>query len=127
MAVENGRSRDKSMDEASTSKSQEVEEKSSTGNGDQQKQEKSEGDEETKTVPFIKLFSFADSKDIFLMILGTVGAIGNGASMPIMSILFGDLINSFGKNQNNKDVVDLVSKVNIISMPVAINRNVFRG
>ncbi|KAH8517134.1 hypothetical protein Peur_048355 [Populus x canadensis] len=113
MAVENGRSRDKSMDEASTSKSQEVEEKSSAGNGDQQKQEKSEGDEETETVPFIKLFSFADSKDIFLMILGTVGAIGNGASMPIMSILFGDLINSFGKNQNNKDVVDLVSKVSL--------------
>ncbi|KAL9397183.1 hypothetical protein Peur_011436 [Populus x canadensis] len=113
MAVENGRSRDKSMDKASTSKSEEVEEKSSAGNGDQQKQKKSEGDEETKTVPFIKLFSFADSKDIFLMILGTVGAIGNGASLPIMSILFGDLINSFGKNQNNKDVVDLVSKVSL--------------
>ncbi|XP_011005954.1 PREDICTED: ABC transporter B family member 4-like [Populus euphratica] len=113
MAAENGRSRDKSMDEASTSKGQEVDEKSSAGNGDQQKQKKSEGDEETKTVPFIKLFSFADTKDIFLMILGTVGAIGNGASLPIMSILFGDLINAFGKNQNNKDVVDLVSKVSL--------------
>ncbi|CAK7348529.1 unnamed protein product [Dovyalis caffra] len=113
MAVENGRNGDNSADEATTSKSQEVEEKSSVGNGDQQKQEKSKGDEETKTVPFLKLFSFADSTDILLMILGTIGAVANGASFPVMSILFGDLVNSFGQNQNNKDVVDLVSKVSL--------------
>ncbi|XP_052302906.1 ABC transporter B family member 11 isoform X7 [Populus trichocarpa] len=111
MAVENGRNGDKSMDEASTSKSLEVEEKSSGGRGDQQEPVKSKGDEETKTVPFLKLFSFADSTDILLMILGTIGAVGNGASFPIMSILFGDLVNSFGQNQNNKDVVDSVTKV----------------
>ncbi|KAJ6873227.1 hypothetical protein NC651_032180 [Populus alba x Populus x berolinensis] len=113
MAVENGRNGDKSMDEASTSKSLEVEEKSSGGRGDQQEPVKSKGDDETKTVPFLKLFSFADSTDILLMILGTIGAVGNGASLPIMSILFGDLINSFGQNQNNKHVVDLVSKVSL--------------
>ncbi|KAJ6390793.1 hypothetical protein OIU77_024913 [Salix suchowensis] len=113
MAVENGRNGDNSMDEASTSKGQEVEKRSSAGNGDQQKPEKIKGDGETKSVPFIKLFAFADSTDICLMILGTIGAIGNGASLPIMSILFGDLIDSFGKNQNNKDVVGLVSKVSL--------------
>eukprot|EP00258_Populus_trichocarpa_P025336 XP_024441355.1 ABC transporter B family member 21 [Populus trichocarpa] len=113
MAIENGRNGDKSMDEASTSKSLEVEEKSSGGRGDQQEPVKSKGDEETKTVPFLKLFSFADSTDILLMILGTIGAVGNGASFPIMSILFGDLVNSFGQNQNNKDVVDLVTKVSL--------------
>ncbi|KAJ6343826.1 hypothetical protein OIU76_005552 [Salix suchowensis] len=100
-------------DEASTSKSQEGEEKSSGGRGDQQKPGKSKGDEETKTVPFLKLFSFADSTDILLMILGTIGAVGNGASFPIMSILFGDLINSFGENQNGKEVVNLISKVSL--------------
>uniref|UniRef100_A0A6N2L835 ABC transmembrane type-1 domain-containing protein n=1 Tax=Salix viminalis TaxID=40686 RepID=A0A6N2L835_SALVM len=113
MAVENGRNGDNSMDEASTSKGQEVEKRSSAGNGDQQKPEKIKGDGETKSVPFFKLFAFADSTDICLMILGTIGAIGNGASLPIMSILFGDLIDSFGKNQNNKDVVGLVSKVSL--------------
>ncbi|KAJ6328956.1 hypothetical protein OIU77_010603 [Salix suchowensis] len=113
MAVENGRNGGKDMDEASTSKSQKGEEKSSGGRGDQQKPGKSKGDEETKTVPFIKLFSFADSTDILLMILGTIGAVGNGASIPIMSILFGDLINSFGQNQNGKDVVNLISKVSL--------------
>ncbi|XP_061961245.1 ABC transporter B family member 21-like [Populus nigra] len=113
MAVENGRNGDKSMDDASPSKSLEVEEKSSGGRGDQQETVKSKGDEETKTVPFLKLFSFADSTDILLMILGTIGAVGNGASFQIMSILFGDMLNSFGQNQNNKDVVDLVTKVSL--------------
>ncbi|KAF9669200.1 hypothetical protein SADUNF_Sadunf14G0083100 [Salix dunnii] len=113
MAVENGRNGGKDMDDASTSKSHEGEEKSSGGRGDQQKPGKSKGDEETETVPFIKLFSFADSTDILLMILGTIGAVGNGASIPIMSILFGDLTNSFGQNQNSKEVVDVVSKVSL--------------
>ena len=122
MVVENGRNGDKSMDEASTSKSLEVEEKSSGGRGDQQETVKSKGDEETKTVPFLKLFSFADSTDILLVILGTIGAVGNGASFPIMSILFGDLVNSFGQNQNSKEVVDLISKVNIISIYACFDR-----
>ena len=45
------------------------------------------------------------------MIIGTIGAIGNGVCMPIMTILFGDLVNAFGENQSNDEVVDVVSKV----------------
>ncbi|MFS7976383.1 putative ABC transporter type 1, transmembrane domain-containing protein [Helianthus anomalus] len=45
------------------------------------------------------------------MIAGTIGAIGNGVCMPIMTILLGDLINAFGENQNNNNVVHVVSKV----------------
>ncbi|XP_010504005.1 PREDICTED: ABC transporter B family member 11-like isoform X2 [Camelina sativa] len=70
-----------------------------------------ENDEKTKTVPFYKLFAFADSFDVFLMICGSLGAIGNGVSIPLITLLFGDLIDSFGQNQNNKDIVDVVSKV----------------
>ncbi|KAG7595575.1 P-loop containing nucleoside triphosphate hydrolase [Arabidopsis suecica] len=88
--------------EPSTSKSpKEVEET--------KKEEKS--DEKAKTVPFYKLFAFADSFDVLLMICGSIGAIGNGVCLPLMTLLFGDLIDSFGKNQNNKDIVDVVSKV----------------
>ncbi|KAJ0829582.1 putative ABC-type xenobiotic transporter [Helianthus annuus] len=64
----------------------------------------------TDTVPFYKLFAFADLTDCILMITGTVSAIGNGVCLPLMTVLFGDLINSFGHNQNN-NVVDAVSKV----------------
>lgn len=73
-----------------------------------------------QTVPFYKLFSFADSTDIVLMIIGTIGAIGNGLSIPFMTVLFGELTDSFGQNQNNKDVLRLVSKViNIFKLLVS--------
>ncbi|XP_052623558.1 ABC transporter B family member 11-like [Lactuca sativa] len=72
------------------------------------------------SVPFYKLFAFADSTDYMLMIAGTIGAIGNGACMPLMTILFGDLIDSFGENQNNDDVVRVVSKVSLKFVYLAI-------
>ncbi|CAH2063122.1 unnamed protein product [Thlaspi arvense] len=72
---------------------------------------KEEEDEKTKTVPFHKLFAFADSFDILLMILGTIGAVGNGLGFPIMTILFGDVIDVFGQNQNSSDVSDKIAKV----------------
>ncbi|KAG2309716.1 hypothetical protein Bca52824_029464 [Brassica carinata] len=75
------------------------------------KTEKKEDHEKTKTVPFYKLFAFADSFDILLMILGTLGSIGNGLGFPIMTVLFGDLIDAFGQNQNDSNVSDKVSKV----------------
>ncbi|KAH0853355.1 LOW QUALITY PROTEIN: hypothetical protein HID58_093267, partial [Brassica napus] len=74
-------------------------------------EEETKKDEKAKTVPFYKLFAFADSYDVLLMICGSVGAMGNGVGLPLMTLLFGDLIDSFGQNQNNKDIVDVISKV----------------
>ncbi|XP_041018970.1 ABC transporter B family member 21-like [Juglans microcarpa x Juglans regia] len=79
--------------------------------GDKEGSEKSGGDQSTKTVPFLKLFSFADSRDVCLMIVGIIGAIGNGLGLPLMTVFFGEMINVLGSNQNNKDVVRVVSKV----------------
>ncbi|KAI4383199.1 hypothetical protein MLD38_009066 [Melastoma candidum] len=68
------------------------------------------GEEKPGSVPFHKLFSFADSTDVLLMVIGTVGAVGNGLGMPLMTILFGQLIDSFGQNSQT-DVVQVISKV----------------
>lgn len=66
----------------------------------------------TNTVPFIKLFGFADTRDKFFMLVGTIAAIGNGLCLPLMTLLFGELTDSFGQNQNiREDVVRQVSKV----------------
>lgn len=111
MSVENGVNSVSSINEVSTSKSHEEEGKDSIVNGNLQETEKSKGDEGTNSVPFHRLFSFADSADIMLMIIGTIGAIGNGLSMPLMTIFLGDMIDAFGENHNNKDVVHVVSKV----------------
>ncbi|KAL5979184.1 hypothetical protein ACLOJK_019082 [Asimina triloba] len=59
-------------------------------------------------VPFYKLFAFADPLDVGFMLAGTVGAIANGLSLPLMTIFFGDLINSFG-DSNKSNVVHQVS------------------
>ena len=67
-------------------------------------------DKTVKTVPLYKLFSFADPLDNLLMFLGTVGAIGNGVSIPLTILMFGNMINAFGGTENS-NVVDEVSKV----------------
>ncbi|XP_024374420.1 ABC transporter B family member 11 [Physcomitrium patens] len=68
--------------------------------------------EKVEVVPFLKLFAFADPLDYVLMIVGSIGALANGVSLPIMTIIFGDLVNSFGNNQTDTSVlVDQVSKV----------------
>jgi len=84
-------------------------------NGDpkskQDSKKSKEKEEPAKTVPLYKLFSFADPLDHLLMFLGTVGAFGNGISMPLMTLIFGNMINAFGSSNNSKEVVDEVSKV----------------
>lgn len=108
MAFENG---DSHFNEATTSRSKEDTNKGSNMNGGQQELEKSKEKEAVNKVPFRKLFAFADFTDAILMIIGSIGAIGNGLCMPLMTILFGDLTDSFGQNQNSNEVVDAVSKV----------------
>ncbi|WCJ22610.1 ABC transporter B family member 11 [Euphorbia peplus] len=82
---------------------------------EEEDEKSSKGDQRVKanTIPFFKLFSFADSGDVVLMLLGTIGAVGNGVSMPLMSILMGEMINSFGSNQNDAKMVEVVSKVSL--------------
>ncbi|KAG5552503.1 hypothetical protein RHGRI_010552 [Rhododendron griersonianum] len=99
---------------------------SSATNGGQldTEQKKTKKEDSAKTVPFYKLFSFADSVDVVLMIVGTIGAVGNGICMPLMTVLMGDLINSFGQTQNNKDVVQEVSKVALNFVYLALGAGV---
>ncbi|KAL3636599.1 ABC transporter B member 19 [Castilleja foliolosa] len=52
-----------------------------------------------QSLPFFQLFSFADKYDYFLMITGSLGAIIHGSSMPVFFLLFGQMVNGFGKNQ----------------------------
>ncbi|GMF09902.1 unnamed protein product [Phytophthora lilii] len=49
-----------------------------------------------KQVSLLELFSFADTTDKLLMLLGTIGAFGAGLLRPILVLLYGDIINEFG-------------------------------
>lgn len=52
-----------------------------------------------QSLPFYQLFSFADKYDCVLMISGSLGAVIHGSSMPVFFLLFGEMVNGFGKNQ----------------------------
>ncbi|KAL8139050.1 hypothetical protein V2J09_005051 [Rumex salicifolius] len=66
----------------------------------------------TESVPFYKLFAFANTTDKILMIVGSISAAGNGVCMPLMTVLFGELIDAFGQNQgDNSHVIHVVSMV----------------
>ncbi|KAM5568512.1 hypothetical protein ABKV19_016195 [Rosa sericea] len=100
-------------DEAAASKSQSAVPESQNGLESSSNKEDASKSKEggTKTVPFFKLFSFADSMDYLLMSVGTISAIGNGMCLPLMTVIMGDVINSFGESGNSNKVVDTVSKV----------------
>lgn len=85
-------------------------ERSGVGEIKEELQKAKNKEETANTVPFYKLFVFADSTDKILMIAGSIGAIGNGLCLPLMTILFGELIDSFGENTTT-DTVSVVSKV----------------
>lgn len=63
-----------------------------------------------RKVSFLKLFSFADRLDVVLIVVGTISAMANGISQPLMTVIFGKLINSFG-GSDPSDTVKVVSKV----------------
>lgn len=73
------------------------------------------GGSKDEEVPYYKLFSFIDSLDVMLMIVGTLGAIGNGVSFPVMTLLFGNIVNSFGDNPEDGEMLAAVVKVTIES------------
>ncbi|XP_010937072.1 ABC transporter B family member 19 [Elaeis guineensis] len=65
--------------------------KTGMGEGEKKRQEQS--------VAFYELFTFADRYDLALMAAGSLGAVVHGSAMPVFFLLFGDLVNGFGKNQ----------------------------
>ncbi|XP_012084217.2 ABC transporter B family member 21 isoform X1 [Jatropha curcas] len=65
------------------------------------------------TVPYYKLFSFADSLDIILMFMGSIAASGNGICMPLMTVLLGELVDSIAKSVSMTTVAHNVSEVSL--------------
>ncbi|MCO5550954.1 hypothetical protein L7F22_004449 [Adiantum nelumboides] len=68
-----------------------------------------------RSVPFLKLFSFASPLDVVLMLVGSVGGAVNGVSMPLIALLFGQLVDAFGKNNNSEETLDDVTRVRIFT------------
>eukprot|EP00435_Cladocopium_sp_Y103_P031851 s2920_g8.t1 len=59
--------------------------------------------EKRKMASLCKLFSMLDGLDTFVLVLGVIGAVGNGVSQPLLCIVFGDLIDSMGMSGATPD------------------------
>ncbi|XP_042479661.1 ABC transporter B family member 9-like [Macadamia integrifolia] len=70
-------------------------------------------------IPFYKLFSFADRLDKALMSVGTIAAFANGLATPLMTLIFGQLIDAYGSSDSSH-IVKSVSKVVIKFLYLAI-------
>lgn len=73
-------------------------------------------------VSYYKLFSFADSTDYMLMVIGTITAIGSGIGMPLQTLIFGELIDTFGSySADNNTIVHQVSNVTFILLHTSLS------
>ncbi|KAK3161660.1 hypothetical protein QOZ80_1BG0079860 [Eleusine coracana subsp. coracana] len=61
-----------------------------------------------KRVSFTGLFRYADGTDVLLMLVGSVAAMANGVSQPLMTVIFGQMINAFG----GATIDNVLSRVN---------------
>src|SRR3954465_8321044 len=52
-------------------------------------------EEKASQVSFLQLFRYATPLDKLMMFLGSIGAVGHGSAMPIMTILYSDIIQAF--------------------------------
>jgi ATP-binding cassette subfamily B (MDR/TAP) protein 1 len=63
-------------------------------------------------VPLYRMFAFADMTDGALMAVGAASAVANGMAQPLMTFIFGDVIDAFGSAADSpEDVLHKVSKV----------------
>jgi len=80
------------------------------GHGDDEKKplvETKKKAEELDPVPFFRfLFRYAETFDLWLFVLGTGAAIANGASMPAVTLLFGNVIQTFVQYQSGEGITD---------------------
>ena len=58
-----------------------------------------------KDIPFIKLFRYATKYDYFLITVGIIASAGNGILMPLFSLVFGEMTDSFSPKSTPDTVV----------------------
>ncbi|CAK8530849.1 unnamed protein product [Lathyrus sativus] len=74
-------------------------------------------------VSFYKLFTFADTLDVSLMIIGNISAIANGMSQPIMTLILGRIINAFG-NTDPHHTLKEVSKASLLFVYLSVGTGI---
>lgn len=66
--------------------------------------------------PLFKFHSYSTALDRLYILLGAIGSIGNGVSLPLFTLFFGDVINSIGLNIGNADAIRSTVNENIVKI-----------
>lgn len=66
--------------------------------------------EHKQLVPFLDMLRYADRTDAALMAVGTVAAVANGMTEPLMTVVFAAVIECFGAG-DDATILHRVSKV----------------
>ncbi|KMZ57070.1 hypothetical protein ZOSMA_89G00200 [Zostera marina] len=86
------------------------------------KKENASSDEEMENsakISYFKLYSFADSLDTIMIAVGAIAAAASGVSFPILIILFGNLIDAFGKESGTSKLLDEVARISLLLIYLA--------
>lgn len=54
------------------------------------------GDAAAGKASFLEMVRYADAHDLSLMMLGVLGSFGDGMMQPLLMLVLGDIINSYG-------------------------------
>lgn len=71
-----------------------------------------------RTLTFKELFSLATPFDIMLMVIGSIGSMGMGVTMPVFNKLFGEIMNQL--NDSGSNIEEIVGQVALIFVCVGI-------
>ncbi|KAM0836447.1 hypothetical protein ACQ4PT_062319 [Festuca glaucescens] len=76
-------------------------------------------------VPLYRMFAFADRTDGALMAVGAASAVANGMAQPLMTFIFGDVIDAFGSAADSPE--DVLHKVTKVGMCIHLLSTFFGG
>lgn len=67
------------------------------------------------------IFMHADVKDWFFMILGTIGAVSEGLTTPLVLFLSSHMMNNIG-NSSNMEVNTFIHNINKVQFHLSLNK-----
>lgn len=69
------------------------------------------------------IFRYADRSDKLLMLLGTLGSMGDGLQIPLMMYVLSDVINAYGVV--SKDLNTQISMASVNKVLIKLTNNVY--
>ncbi|KAF3341839.1 ABC transporter B family member 9 [Carex littledalei] len=91
------------------------------GKDTEEKKEESNGAE--GKVSIFKMLQFADGYDVLLMVVGSIAALANGISQPLLTFIIGQVIDAFG-GATSSDVLNRVNTVVLNFVYLAIGTGI---